>query len=100
MAPVCRAYITPLTLLRFPGSRITREGSKYPVLGVEKTREGSSSLKLSRSGVEKTREGSKYPVLEVEKTRQCALPQTFGFELEVLCFVAQKHRTMPGPMND
>ena len=31
--------------------------------------------------------------------RQCALPQTFGVELEVLCFAAQKHRTMPGPMN-
>ena len=31
--------------------------------------------------------------------RQCALPQTFGVKLEVLCFAAQKHRTMPGPMN-
>ena len=63
---------------------ITREGSKYPVLGVEKTREGSkdsvfvvdfsregsSILKPSRSGIEKTREGSKDPVFVVEKTRE------------------------------
>ena len=48
----------------------TREGSNDPVLGVEKTCEGSSILKLSRSGVEQTREGSNDPVFGFEKTHK------------------------------
>ena len=41
-----------------------------PVLRVEKTHEGSSILKLARSGFEKMREGSKSTVFGVEKTRE------------------------------
>ena len=73
-----------------------REGSNDPVLGVEKTHEGSSILKLSCSGVEQTCEELNDLVLGVAKTREgssilklsCSGVERLGFLASSLGFLA------------